>query len=97
MAYIFMHILTCLRYKAAMRGIEVPDNSKVTEEQKHIQVPTLLVVAEQDYITRADLQTQETVKWIKQLEVASLSSGHWPQLELPDKLNQLLDTFVNTL
>ena len=67
----------------------------MSEERKHINLPTLLVVSDRDYITRADLQKDRTAKWVKQLRVEELSCGHWVPLELPDKLNQLLEGFAN--
>ena len=63
------------------------------EERKYVDLPTLQVVSE-DYITRADVQKEATAKWAKQLRVEELSCGHWVQLELPDKLNKLLEGFA---
>ena len=80
-----------------MRGIDIPYHATLSEDSKHVELPTLLVVSDQDYVTRADIQTEQTSKWIKRLEIVELSCGHWVQLELPNKLNDLLETFANKL
>ena len=64
------------------------------EERKHVDLPTLLVVSDKDYVTRADMQKDGTAKWIRKLRIEELSCGHWVQLEQPDKLNQLLEGFA---
>ncbi|MCJ1435553.1 hypothetical protein MMC27_004927 [Xylographa pallens] len=84
-------------YKSAIRGIDLANNASLSEERKHIDLPTLLVVSDKDYITRADMQKDQTAKWVKQLRVEELHCGHWIPLELPDKLNQLLEGFANEL
>lgn len=40
------------------------------------------------------MQKDGTAKWVKKLRIEELSCGHWVQLELPDKLNQLLEGFA---
>ena len=40
------------------------------------------------------MQTDGTAKWVKQLRIEELDCGHWVQLEVPDKLNQLLEEFA---
>lgn len=85
------------RYKSAIRGIDVADHASLPEERKHANLPTLLVVSTKDPITRADVQKNETVKWVKHLKIEELSCGHWVQLELPDKLNQLLEGFADEM
>ena len=77
-----------------MRGIDLVHDASVSEERKHIDLPTLLVVSDKDYITRADIEKGRTAKWVKQLRIEELSCGHWVQLELPDKVNQLLEGFA---
>lgn len=83
------------RYKSAIQGIGFADHASLPEERKRVDLPTLLVVSDKDYICRADMQTDSTAKWVKQLRVEELSCGHWVQLELPDKLNQLMEGFAD--
>lgn len=80
-------------YKSAMRGINLTDESEFSEEDKFCQLPALLVVSDQDYVTRADMQTQNTSKWVKELCIETLHCGHWIQLEKADELHKLLEDF----
>ena len=52
----------------------------VQEGTKHIDIdlgfPTLLVVSDQDYCTRAEIQKLSTIKWAKQLRIEELNCGH---------------------
>ncbi|MCJ1382272.1 hypothetical protein MMC17_005385 [Xylographa soralifera] len=82
-------------YKSAIRGVDSSTNASLSESRKHIDLPTLLVVSDRDYITRADMQKERMVKWVQHLRIEELSCGHWVQLELPDKLNELLEGFAN--
>ena len=80
-----------------MRGVGLSDHALLPGELKYVNLPTLLVVSDKDYITRADMQRDATAKWVKQLRTEELSCGHWVQLELPDKVNQLLEGFANEI
>ncbi|KAI0205866.1 Alpha/Beta hydrolase protein [Astrocystis sublimbata] len=82
-------------YKAAMRGINLPDEEGFAEEDKSFDVPTLLVVSDLDYVTRADMQSQNTLKWSKRLRIEMLqNTGHWIPLERPKELHGLLQGFA---
>lgn len=83
------------RYKSGIRGIDSVHCASLSEERKHVNLPTLLVVSDKDYITRADMQKESTTKWVKQLRIEELSCGHWVQLELPDHLTRLLEGFAD--
>lgn len=79
-----------------MRGINLPDEVCIAEEEKYCELPTLLVTSELDYVTRPDLQTQNTVKWVKHLRIENIMKcGHWIQLERPSELHQLIQRFAN--
>lgn len=83
-------------YKAAMRGVNLPDEEDVSEEDKVCAVPTLLVVSDLDYVTRADMQSQNTSKWVKQLRIETMRNcGHWIQLERPNELHELIQGFAS--
>ncbi|KAI0128326.1 Alpha/Beta hydrolase protein, partial [Xylariales sp. AK1849] len=82
-------------YKAGMRGVNLPDEAEVSEEDRYCKVPTLLVVSDQDYVTRADMQSQNSEKWVKKLRIELLHGGHWIQLEQPGKLQELFEGFAN--
>ncbi|KAK0630335.1 putative epoxide hydrolase [Bombardia bombarda] len=84
-------------YKAGMAGINLPDEAGMSEEERRCNVPTLLVVSEYDYITRADMQSANTIKWTPDLRVEKLECGHWIQLEKPDELQRLFERFAGEL
>ncbi|KAK3299658.1 putative epoxide hydrolase [Chaetomium fimeti] len=82
-------------YKAAMRGINLADEEGIADEGLFCDVPTLLVVSDRDYVTRADMQSEQTSKWAKRLRIETMRDcGHWIQLERPDDLQALLEEFV---
>ena len=81
-------------YKAAMRGINLADEAEIPPEKKPCLLPTLLLVSERDYVTRADMHISKSNEWCSNLNVKTLDCGHWIQLERPDVLNGLLEGFA---
>jgi len=81
-------------YKAAMRGVNTADEAAVAEADRPCRLPTLLVVSEQDYVTRADMQTAKSKEWVPDLRIETLDCGHWIQLERPEKLSRLMEHFA---
>ena len=63
------------------------------EDRKQVTLPTLLIVSNKDYVARAELQKDNTSKWVQNLRVEELSCGHWIQLEQTDEYNKLLESF----
>lgn len=66
------------------------------EERKYVKVPTLFVLAKEDYVGRPEIQKRGAI-WIQNLRIEEFPCGHWVQLEMPDKLNDLLLEFVSGL
>jgi soluble epoxide hydrolase / lipid-phosphate phosphatase len=62
-----------------------------------VNVPTLLIVAEKDCVCLPEIQKQGSAPWVKQLRVETFPCGHWVQLEMPEKLNELLVEFATGL
>ncbi|KAL9112409.1 MAG: hypothetical protein Q9227_003251 [Pyrenula ochraceoflavens] len=79
-------------YKSAMQGINSSDEAEVSD--KECPLPNLLVVSEQDYVTRADMQSAKSKEWVPDLRIETLDCGHWIQLERPDELFKLLEGFA---
>lgn len=81
-----------------MRGVNLQDETEVSEEDRFNRVPTLLVVSDLDYVTRADMQSQNTAKWMagdNLLRIETMRNcGHWIQLERPNELHRLLQGFA---
>ncbi|EJP66152.1 epoxide hydrolase, putative [Beauveria bassiana ARSEF 2860] len=84
-------------YKAAMRGVNIPDESVLPDEARYCGVPTLFVAASQDFVTRADAQGANTRKWARDLRVKELDCGHWVQLEKPEELHSSLVEFAQQI
>jgi soluble epoxide hydrolase/lipid-phosphate phosphatase len=82
-------------YKAAMRAVNAADEAEVPHEQKFCSLPTMLVVSDQDYVTRADMQIPKSEKWCPQLQIETFDCGHWVQLEKPDEVTKLLKQFAS--
>ncbi|KAI1823681.1 Alpha/Beta hydrolase protein [Xylaria intraflava] len=82
-------------YKSAMRGVNLDDEAKLTDADKKCNLPTLLVVSGEDYVTRADMQIPGTQKWASDLRIKNFEKcGHWIQLERSDELHALLVDFA---
>jgi soluble epoxide hydrolase / lipid-phosphate phosphatase len=81
-----------------VRGIDAPWASELaTEESKSLDIPTLLIGAEFDYICRPELQKQGVEQYLRNHRIVQLQSGHWILLEQPDELAELLDGFTKDL
>ncbi|EEQ33831.1 putative microsomal epoxide hydrolase [Microsporum canis] len=81
-------------YKAWVREVNSADEAGIPEERRYCKVPTLFVAAEEDFVTRADVQTENSKKWVKDLRIKTLSCGHWVQLEKPAELRGMLEEFA---
>ncbi|GIJ97897.1 hypothetical protein Aspvir_000003 [Aspergillus viridinutans] len=81
-------------YKAAMRGVNAEDEASVPEEDIPCPLPNLFVAAKQDYVCRADLQSELARKWAPNGRIETVECGHWVQLEKPEILNRLLVEFA---
>ncbi|KAI0533359.1 Alpha/Beta hydrolase protein [Xylaria digitata] len=83
-------------YKAALRGVNDKDEADIADTDKRCDLPTLLVVSEEDYVTRADMQIPTTQQWVSNLAIKNLAGcGHWIQLERADELNDMLVDFAS--
>ena len=85
------------RYKSAIRGTDAASEASLSEESKHVNVPTLLILGTKDYVTRVEVAKQTATMWIKQHKIEEIPCGHWVQLEQPEKLNDLLVQFASEL
>lgn len=65
------------------------------EERKHVDLPTLQVLSGDNIIRGRCAEGRHGQEWVKLLRVEKLSCGHWVQLELPEKLKQLVEGFAD--
>jgi pimeloyl-ACP methyl ester carboxylesterase len=64
------------------------------ETSSHISAPTLLIWGEQDVALGIEL-THGLEQWVDNIQVERIpESGHWVQQEQPDKVNQLMEAFL---
>ena len=77
-----------------MRGVNEADEAVVELKDRPCPLPTLLVVSERDYVTRADMQIGKSKEWVPDLRVETLDCGHWIQLERPRELLALIQQFA---
>lgn len=84
-----------IRYKASIRNLNAEDDSQVPEERKFINAPTLVVVSDQDYITRAEVAEQLSPMRLRNYEIKKLEGcGQWIQLEKKDQFSEILVQFA---
>jgi len=81
-------------YKAGVR-LPVHDSDKnLTEEQRKVDVPAVVVITEKDYAIMAEMQAYMTQKAAGDLlRVERLPTAHWAMLEAKDKIEELLEAF----
>lgn len=84
----------CSRYKSGMRGVNLAAESQLPPAAKQLTIPNLLVVAEKDYATRADVQSQRATELVQNARIEVLDCGHWIQLERREELVKLLVGFA---
>lgn len=81
-------------YKAQIANLNTPDDEGVSEDDRHVKQPTLLVTCGLDYIGVPALQEGGMRPWVKDLKVVELESGHWVQIEKADEVNEILENFI---
>jgi soluble epoxide hydrolase/lipid-phosphate phosphatase len=83
------------RYKSTIRGINVEDDAQISQERKIVDVPTLLVLGDEDYATRAEIAEQSAPKWLRNYSVKKITGcGHWIPLQKTDEYNETILKFV---
>ncbi|KAI7971949.1 hypothetical protein EIK77_007548 [Talaromyces pinophilus] len=87
------------RYKSAMRGIDIPwkTSSLAADDQKSLDIPTVLVPGEHDYVCRLELQKPIAEKFLRNYRIEQFQCGHWIQHEKRDELVKLLEEFSGSL
>jgi pimeloyl-ACP methyl ester carboxylesterase len=80
-----------------MRGVNAEDEAAVAQSDIPCPLPNLFVAAKQDYVCRADLQSELAKKWVPNGRIETVDCGHWVQLEEPEILNKLLVEFAAEL
>jgi len=56
-----------------------------------VDAPTLIVVSDEDYVTRAEIAEQTAPARLKNYSIKKVTGcGHWIQLEKKDEYNEIL-------
>ena len=66
----------------------------VIEDERLAQTRVLLLTCAKDPLAIAGAQAELTRRVFPLLEVRELTTGHWPQLEDPEKVNAALEDFI---
>ena len=70
------------------------DVTAIPEDAWYIQKPALYIVAKRDFVSRAELWTGAMTKYVVQLEIDELNTGHWAQMEATVELNGMIERWV---
>jgi soluble epoxide hydrolase/lipid-phosphate phosphatase len=73
----------------------------ITEEQLKIKKPAFFGAALKDFVCRADIGKELMKTYVedpeKNLTIVEFDTGHWIQLEQPDKLNKELENWIKQI
>ncbi|TVY80775.1 Bifunctional epoxide hydrolase [Lachnellula suecica] len=82
-------------YKATIRDINASDDAQIPEAHKFVDVPTLVVVGDEDFITRAELAEQMSEARLRDFKIRKVEGcGHWIQLEKREEFSGILVGFA---
>ncbi|KAI0824039.1 alpha/beta-hydrolase [Trametes gibbosa] len=84
-------------YKAAIRSLNCPEDSKIPQEAWAISKPALYVAAARDAAGPPALWKSNFAKYAPQTKVVELDVGHWVQLEATDRLNAEWEAWIEGL
>lgn len=84
-------------YKSAFQGIDDPISSKLTDEDKTLDIPALLILAQYDYACFPQSQVQGAEKYLPNRRIEILKSSHWIPTEKPAEAVALLHEFISSL
>lgn len=76
-----------------MANLNTEDEAGIPPERFHIQQPTLLITCSQDPLAIAAMQEGAMRPFVKNLQVETVDTGHWLQLEKADEVNGFLKAF----
>ncbi|KAK0639807.1 Alpha/Beta hydrolase protein [Cercophora newfieldiana] len=85
-------------YKSAMNLPPAEEDVRLTEEEKRVEVPTLLVVPERDFVIVEAVQVHMTGAVAgERMRVEKVDAGHWAMLERREEVEGLLEGFGREL
>ncbi|CAL8580984.1 hypothetical protein XPA_006697 [Xanthoria parietina] len=81
-------------YKSQMANNNTADEKAVPSDRRRTDKPVLLVTCAKDHVGIPAMMEESTKMFANDLEVEHLDCGHWVQLELPNKVNEVVKSFV---
>jgi soluble epoxide hydrolase / lipid-phosphate phosphatase len=84
-------------YKMYIQGVDDKIEAPLSEEDKKISVPVLLINAEQDVICKPAMQTMVANTYLTNVTIETLDCGHWVMLEKPKETIEALESFARRL
>ena len=78
-------------YKVFIQNLNEPDETATPLEPK-LTHPVLMVNASKDMVG-LPVAPEEIAPFTDNLEITSVATGHWMQLEAKDEVNEILETF----
>lgn len=80
-----------------MRGLFTDEDKTIPEENLDVKIPVLVVVSDEDYVTRAEMAAQVSPR-LKNFTIKKIEGcGHWVQLEKSDEFSQILIDFAEKI
>ena len=87
----------CNWYKAQVANVNAADEEAIPAEKYLIDVPTLFIACDKDYVCVPSAQIDQMKKYVKNLEIETFDSGHWVELEKPKEANESLKKFFDKI
>lgn len=81
-------------YRSQLRGINDADEVDLTDDDRMLRVPVLVIGGGLDPIARAEVQIESTRPWAAAgFESAIVDGGHWISIEKASEVSRLLLDF----
>lgn len=81
-------------YRSQLRGVNEADELELTDDDRMIKVPTLVIGAKYDSVARPEIQIEGTRAWAAgEFESVIIDGGHWLSIERASEVSQLLLEF----
>ncbi|KAL1743908.1 Alpha/Beta hydrolase protein [Schizophyllum fasciatum] len=81
-------------YKLAARGLQTSDGLDLSIDNVKITKPYLYIGGAKDYVCRPELQDRDMKKACADYQIEVLDAGHWLQLELPGRVNEIIEGWL---
>lgn len=78
-----------------LRGLNIEDDAQISDEKRFINSPTLVIVSDEDAVTRAEVSEQLSPIRLRNFALKKIiGAGHWIPLEKKDEYLELLTKFA---